>query len=137
MFADKQKLQATNLEGKTIVIEFARGGPQGSKMPLSNGYGYQCSLAKFDQKILENASILYIWVTPEESRRKNEERCDPNNPGSILHHGVGIEVMLKDYGCDDVQWLAQQSDMPNTIAVTAEAIFLKLFTCHLLYSIIE
>ena len=124
MFADKQKLQAANLTGKTIVIEFARGGPQGSKMPLTNSYGYQYSLAKLEPAILEKASLLYIWVTPEESRRKNQDRSDPNDPGSILHHGVPIDVMLGDYGCDDIEWLENQSEVKGTITVkTAKKVF--------------
>ncbi|RME25508.1 MAG: hypothetical protein D6806_07740, partial [Deltaproteobacteria bacterium] len=105
------------LDGRTLVIEFARGGPQGSSMPLPEHYGYAHSLARLAPEILERASILYIWVTPEESRRKNEQRADPNDPGSILHHGVPIEVMLNDYGCDDMDWLEQNTERPGTVTV--------------------
>ena len=108
-----------SLEGQTLVIEFARGGPQGADMPLPPFYGYRHSLERLSPAILERAVILYIWVTPEESRRKNEARADPHDPGSILHHGVPIDVMLGDYGCDDIDWLQGNSPVPGTVTVEA------------------
>ncbi|MCS6914248.1 MAG: hypothetical protein RMK29_19670 [Myxococcales bacterium] len=107
------------LQGRTVVIEFARGGRQGATMPLPAPFGYRYSLSRLSPQILQRASILYIWVTPEESRRKNAERADPNNPGSILHHGVPMRVMLEDYGCDDMEWLISQSDRPGTVRIEA------------------
>lgn len=105
------------LDGKTILFEFARGGPDGASMPLPAPLGYGHSLRLLAPEILERAAILYVWVTPEESRRKNRERADPNDPGSILHHGVPEAVMLGDYGCDDIAWLIETSDRPGTIRV--------------------
>lgn len=106
------------LDGKTLVIEFARGGPAGSSFPLAHGLGYGYSLACLSPAILAKARILYVWVTPEESRRKNRERANPNDPGSILHHGVPEHVMLNDYGTDDIEWLLGQSDRPGTVRVS-------------------
>jgi hypothetical protein len=119
LLAEKLRGIPESLEGRTIVIEFARGGPQGSSLPLAPPYGYAYSFSRLSDEILENAAVLYIWVTPEESRRKNEERAKPGPEGdaSILHHGVPIAVMLGDYGTDDMGWLIEQSDRPDTVRV--------------------
>lgn len=103
--------------GKTIVIEFARGGPNGSAFPLTPPHGYAFSLGALSDAILSRSSILYIWVTQEESRRKNVERGIPSEQGSILHHSVPLVVMLSQYGCDDIDYLLSQSGKADTIIV--------------------
>ena len=117
---EKHAAYPAAFEGRTIVMEAARGGPDGSAMPLKAPFGYQYSLSQLAPEILERAVILYVWVTPEESRRKNAARTDPNDPGSILHHGVPIDVMMNDYGCDDMGWLEQNSEIPGTITVARD-----------------
>ncbi len=106
-----------NFDNKTIVLEAARGGKDGSTLPLQDPEGYQFSLRYLCPEILEKACILYIDVTPEESRRKNEERTDPNDPGSILNHGVSLDVMLNDYGICDMKYLIENSEIKDTITV--------------------
>lgn len=103
--------------GRTIIIEAARGGPNGAAYPLTppRGYGYLMSV--LSPEILERTSVLYVWVAPEESRRKNIARGRPDGQGSILFHSVPMEVMLGDYGCDDMEYLIGVSDRPNTIKV--------------------
>jgi len=117
--ADKNEGIPTTLEDKTIVIEFARGGPDGSTLPLPAPFGYRHSLSVVAPEILAKAAILYVWVDPAESRRKNIERTDPNDPGSILNHGVPLSIMYYDYGCDDMAWLIEQSDRPDTVKIDA------------------
>lgn len=119
MLDEKHAQYPDDFENKTIVIEMARGGKDGSSMPLTDTFGYQYSLPQFSPEILNNAAILYIWVTPEESRRKNEARANPDDPGSNLFHGVPIGVMLGDYGCDDMEYLRENTEVENTITVKA------------------
>jgi hypothetical protein len=119
LLANKNDGIPDSLDGCTIVIEAARGGPDKATLPLPEPLGYRYSLGRFSDDVLNRASILYVWVTPEESRRKNTERTDPNDPGSILHHGVPMAVMLGDYGCDDMDWLIQHSDKPDTVKIEA------------------
>ena len=116
---ERQELCAIDLTGKTVVIEFARGGGQGSRMPIEAPCGYQYSLSQLSDDILSRSSILYIWVTPEESRRKNDARADPDDPGSILNHGVPMEVMLWEYGCDDMDHLINTSPVPGHVSIIA------------------
>ena len=112
-----------SLEGKTVVIEFARGGPAGASMPLSAPHGYAWNLSQLRHDILEQAAVLYIWVTPEESRRKNAARAVPP-PGvpfdPIIFHAAPETVMINDYGCDDIDHLVNTSPEPDTIPITKE-----------------
>ena len=119
MLEEKESQIPEDFTNKTIVIECARGGPDGTPMPLTGAYGYQYSLAQFAPDLLEEAAILYIWVTPEESRRKNNERANPDDPGSNLFHGVPMSVMLGDYGVDDMQYLIEHSEVKDTVTVEA------------------
>jgi len=104
-------------EGRTVVIEAARGGANGAAFPLTPPQGYEYSIGQLSDEILEHASVLYVWVLPAESRRKNYERGLPDGQHSILFHSVPAEVMLGEYGCDDMEYLLGVSDRPNTIKI--------------------
>lgn len=109
-----------DLTDKTIVIEAARGGHDGAEAPLEDPFGYQYSLRIFSDELLKDAVLLYIWVTPEESRRKNFERANPDDPGSNLFHGVPLNVMMHDYGTDDMMYLMEHSEVENSITVVKD-----------------
>jgi len=117
MLDEKQAAYPDTMENKTIIVEMSRGGAVGSAMPLADPFGYQYTLRHFCPEILEKAAILYIEVTPEESRRKNRERFDPTNPGSSINHGTPELVMIHDYGCDDIAYLRSVSEVENTVTV--------------------
>ena len=105
----------------TVLIEFARGGPEGTLPPLPDPHGYAFSLRHLSPEILSRAAALYVWVTPEESRRRNLARAVPGIEGdaSILHHGVPDVVMRGDYGVDDFRWLLGNGG-GHAIEVTTE-----------------
>ncbi|MBM4355005.1 MAG: hypothetical protein FJ109_14670 [Deltaproteobacteria bacterium] len=113
----RNRICSEGTEGKTVFIEAARGGPHGATFPLKPPHGYAYSFSQFSSQILSRSCILYIWVTPEESRRKNIERARPDGQGSILHHSVPMEVMLGEYGCDDMEYLSSISEKPDTVCI--------------------
>lgn len=115
--AGRNKTTGQDRTNKTIVIEAARGGPNGAAFPLTPPHGYDYTLSLLSSEILDRAVVLYVWVSPEESRRKNVERGRPDGQGSILHHSVPLEVMLGQYGCDDMDYLIGRSGRPDTIKV--------------------
>lgn len=121
VWSDRHDVIVQGHEDATVVIEFARGGPEATSPPIDPPRGYAYSLGQLSPEILEEASILYVWVTPEESRRRNDERARPGRDGdaSILHHGVPETVMRQDYGIDDLLWLVETSDRPGTVRVEA------------------
>ena len=114
---DKYNNIPESLEGKTIIFEFSRGGAKGSTFPLQPPKGYEYTLSLFDDEILNNANILYIWVTPEQSFQKNKQRELEGQQGKSqtvstqlsLNHGVPDSVMMNEYGLDDFEYLMSLS----------------------------
>ena len=113
MLKEKQDAYPDTFDGKTIIIECARGGPDGASMPLTGSDGYQYSLPMFCPEILENAAILYIWVTPRgifrhrvpprnlppqkrRPRRPQRSRLEPAPRRAAVGHAG--RVRLRRYG---------------------------------------
>ena len=99
-------------DSSSVVVELARGGPEGAVFPLPEPYGYQYTLPRLGAAMLRRASVLYVWVTPEESRRRNRERARPGREeeASALHHRVPDVVMRNNYGTDDLPWLIERGN---------------------------
>ncbi|MFH0701188.1 MAG: hypothetical protein V2A62_02000 [Candidatus Woesearchaeota archaeon] len=115
---DKLLLRTPHLhETSTMMIECSRGGAAEEGFPLR--HGYYNTLKNLSRGILEKAVILYIKVTPEESRRKNDERYDPKDPHGILSHRVPTKVMLNDYGCDDLEWMMSQAERAGYVRTSS------------------
>lgn len=92
-----------NPQETTVLVEFARGGEYGAPMPLP--WGYEDSFRSLSPAILKSAVFLYLKVFPEQAALKNFLRADPNDPSGILGHCVPYEVMYRNYGSDDFEYL--------------------------------
>jgi hypothetical protein len=92
-------------DGKTTLIEFARGGDNGIYEALSF----------LHEDVLRHASLLYIKVSYEESVRKNRRRARPGEEHSILYHSLPDEKMDFYYRTNDWESLAAKD--PNYIDV--------------------
>jgi hypothetical protein len=90
----------------TCVIEFSRGVEHG---------GYKAAYAHLSDQILENAVVLYVNVSFEESLRKNRARKNPDRPYSLLQHSLEDEKMMHLYREDD--WASFTSTAPDFIVV--------------------
>ena len=84
---------------QTVLIEFSRGGKT----------GYADALTRLSSKILSRTAVLYIHVSPEESRRRNIARYDEKKKESILAHSVPQNEMERTYAKDDWQGIAPQT----------------------------
>lgn len=103
----------------TVVIEFARGGPEGTRPPLAPPFGYAHALECLSPTLLRRAMVLYVWVTPAESRTRNRRRATLGAEGSTLRHAVPERAMRESYGVDDMDQLIATSGRPGTLEVRA------------------
>jgi len=91
--------------GKTVVIEFARGGED----------GIHEALTYLHEDILKRVKLIYIRVPYEESVRKNHRRARPGQEDSILFHSLPDAKMEFYYKTND--WDKLEASDPNTIDV--------------------
>lgn len=85
----------------TTIIEFSRGSEHG---------GYREAYQHLSNEVLERMAILYLDVSYGESLRKNRARFNPNEPDSILEHGLPDRKLEKLY--KDVDWHELAKDNP-------------------------
>lgn len=89
-----------DIDQKTVLIEFSRGKEHD---------GYKHALPILSNKILKNLSIMYVNVPWEESLRKNRQRFNPDNPDSILEHGLPDSKLERLYRHCDFSEIAKSS----------------------------
>jgi hypothetical protein len=92
-------------DGKTTLIEFARGGERGIAHALD------C----LHPDILSRAALVYIRVSYQESVRKNRARARKGEEHSILYHSLPDEKMEYYYRTNDWEEIAARD--PSYISV--------------------
>lgn len=101
MVKEKYLTRPEFYDDHTLFIEFARGRENAFKIALE-------TLAP---EILKRAAILFIYVTKEESWRRNVARYQENLRHSILSHMVPKETF--DYYYSDHDWLDLTNEKPS------------------------
>jgi hypothetical protein len=79
----------------TLIVEFARGSEHG---------GYAEAFPHLADDLLRRAAVVYVYISFEESLRRNRRRFAPERPDGVLEHGVPDQVLARLY-CDD-DWAA-------------------------------
>jgi len=108
--------QPLSLNGKSLIVEFARGGE----------HGYSDALSQLSLEILKRAVILYVSVSFEESWRRNVARYDEKRRSGLLTHSVPRAEMEATYGIDD--WFDIAPHQHGTI--TAQGISVPYVTMN-------
>lgn len=103
----KKLLRDSDLQDTTVIIEFSRGKEHG---------GYRSAFKNLDPVLLQNAAILYVDVSWEESLRKNRRRFNPEKPDSILEHGLPDEKLKKLYFEED--WHELTENFPDYLEIS-------------------
>ncbi len=104
-------------ELRTVVVEFSRGSEHG---------GFREAFTHFSQEFLNEAAVLYIDVSFEESLRKNRRRFNPDKPHSILEHGLPDDKLERLYGASD--WAEFSAADPEFLTIGAARVPYVVFT---------
>lgn len=99
----------------TTLVEFARGGDDAICHALSFLSG----------EMLDNAALLYIRVSYEESVRKNRRRARPGQEDSILYHSLPDEKMEAYYKTND--WDKIEAGNPDFIEISGHRLPYAVF----------
>jgi len=100
----------------TTIVEFSRGKEHG---------GYREAFQHLSDELLDNAAILYVNVSYEESLRKNRARFNPNRPDSILEHGLPDSKLERLYR--EVDWEEISAPDPQYITVRGHRVLYVIF----------
>jgi hypothetical protein len=100
----------------TTILEFARGTSQG---------GFARAFEHLSRDIAEKLAILYVNVSWEESLRKNRARYNPEQPDSILEHGIPDNKMEGLYR--HVDWEEITSNHKDQILIQGIPVPFQIF----------
>jgi len=84
--------------GRTVLVEFARGGND----------GYRMALEALSPRVLERAVVVYVDVSYEESCRRNRARYDEARRAGLLTHSVPDHELARTYAEDDWHTIARE-----------------------------
>ncbi len=107
----KKLLRDANLQDATVIIEFSRGKEHG---------GYHSAFQNIDPIMVENAGMLYVDVSWEESLRKNRRRFNPEKPDSLLEHGIPDEKLKHMYY--ETDWDEITDNSPDYLEISGKKV---------------
>ena len=90
----------------TLILEFARGSEHG---------GYAEAFLHLADDLLHRAAIVYMFVSFEESLRRNRRRFEPERPDGTLEHSVPEDVLTRLYRDED--WAKFSAADPDFLTV--------------------
>ena len=93
-------------ESFTTLVEFSRGTEHG---------GYRSAFSHLSSQMLQKMAVVYIYVTWEESLRKNHKRFNPEKPDSILEHSLADWKLERLY--KEVDWSQVSRAAPHYLAI--------------------